>query len=87
MKIKEDILQTLIPHGVVTQSNLVIGAQVRRGPDWAWWDQDRGRDGVIIEKNPYFIGWVRVKWTGSEMFESVYSYRIGAQGRYDLIYV
>ena len=79
---------------VVTINNLHIGAQVRRGPDWSWEDQDGGIGGmgrIIALDRCHF--WCRVRWANRH--EN--SYRIGdidddedGKGecpRYDLEYV
>lgn len=58
------------------------GVRVRRGLDWKWGHQDGGGPGTVIECEQE--GWVGVKWdAGGE--EHGYRYRVGAEGRYDLI--
>jgi len=57
------------------------GMRVRRGPDWAWGDQDGGVEaiGVLVEVVDS-EGWARVRWSnGSEQ-----EYRWGAEEKYDL---
>ena len=62
----------------------VMGMKVVRGPDWMWGDQDggAGRWGMVIELNGVDRGWATVQWEASPGME--YSYRIGADGCYDL---
>ncbi len=83
MRIQEDIAQTLKPAEIVTLDNLVIGARVRRGPDWEWGTQDNNGEGLIRREVDRFPGWVEVIWGGVCAF----TYRIGAEDKYDLEYV
>lgn len=69
-----------VPHvETVKQDNAQVGAQVRRGPDWEWGEQDGPGGGVIMRV--LHDGWVDVRWTGSPLDVR---YRIGAQGKFDL---
>ena len=52
-----------------------LGVRVRRGPDWRWADQDGGGLGSDTR------GWVRVLWDAGRDN----SYRVGADGMYDLV--
>lgn len=43
------------------------GTKVVRGPDWKWYDQDRGGSGVGTVLSPVADdGWVRVQWVSGE---------------------
>ncbi|GIQ80540.1 hypothetical protein KIPB_001354 [Kipferlia bialata] len=64
---------------------LVIGASVRRGPDWEWADQDGHSVGTIVRNDPDDEGWVVVHWGGDESRENFY--RAGVNGKHDLVYV
>ena len=57
------------------------GLPVRRGADWKWGGQDRGIVGVL--EGPHVRhGWWCVKWRDG----TSNVYRVGAGGRYDLVY-
>lgn len=59
-----------------------VGLRVRRGPDWEWQDQDDGGLGITVDIEAR-LGWVAVRWDhGVEN-----KYRVGADGKYDLIVV
>ena len=77
---------------VVKEENLVLGKEVMRGPDWNGQDQDGGdgKLGILLSSRD---GWVHVRWGWSKINESYsnshsysHRYRIGAEGKYDLIY-
>ena len=58
-----------------------VGVRVRRGPDWQWGNQD-GRGPGTTEADPeQSAGWVTVRWEDG----STNSYRVGAEGGYDLV--
>ncbi|XP_078675972.1 E3 ubiquitin-protein ligase HECTD1-like isoform X4 [Branchiostoma floridae x Branchiostoma belcheri] len=59
---------------------MVVGARVVRGLDWKWRDQDGGPGGEGTVTGELHNGWVDVTWDagGSN------SYRMGAEGKYDL---
>lgn len=58
-----------------------VGMRVVRGPGWEWENQDGGKGsaGTIIDE-PSGEGWVSVTWDKG----GTYSYRVGAEGKYDL---
>ena len=63
-------------------SHAVVGARVRRGPDWKWNDQDGGEknEGVIVQV--IRSGKVSVRWVaGAKQYE----YRAG-DGHHDLVF-
>lgn len=64
----------------------IIGLKVIRGRDWRWGNQDHGsKYGEIYAST--FSGWARVKWYNEEGKSLDFnSYRVGAQGSYDLYY-
>lgn len=63
-----------------------IGAKVVRGRDWDWGDQDKDSIYGIAEKASEG-GWIQVIWYSKEGNKlNTDSYRIGAQGKYDLYY-
>lgn len=78
MRIDQDIEKTLV-HIVVTMDNVVVGARVKRGPDWQWWDQDGGGEGVITNYEPG-DKWVAVKW------DMAYSNKYRVDVYHDLIF-
>ncbi|KAL1477145.1 hypothetical protein MTO96_035982 [Rhipicephalus appendiculatus] len=59
---------------------MVSGARVVRGPDWKWRDQDGNPAGEGTVTGELHNGWIDVTWDhgGSN------SYRMGAEGKYDL---
>lgn len=85
MKIQDDIIHTLNTSGVVTMDNVFIGAIVRRGPDWKWDDQDGLRKGIVVSIERFNKRWVQVSW-GDTLSTYGYSYRVGAENSYDLIF-
>ncbi|CAG9467247.1 unnamed protein product [Pedinophyceae sp. YPF-701] len=67
---------------IVTPANARFGLRVRRGPDWKWGMQDRGRTGLLVKSEDPSNEWWRVEWnngTGN-------AYRVGHEGFYDLVY-
>ena len=60
--------------------HMVVGARVTRGPDWKWRDQDGAPTGEGVITGELHNGWIDVQWDhgGSN------SYRMGAEGKYDL---
>eukprot|EP00002_Diphylleia_rotans_P006818 TRINITY_DN1622_c0_g2_i1.p1 TRINITY_DN1622_c0_g2~~TRINITY_DN1622_c0_g2_i1.p1 ORF type:complete len:677 (+),score=123.00 TRINITY_DN1622_c0_g2_i1:93-2123(+) len=65
----------------INDENSTAGVRVMRGNDWKWQDQDGGfgKTGRIV--GPSSRGWANVEWdTGSRN-----SYRIGGEGKFDLI--
>lgn len=59
---------------------LVVGAKVVRGIDWKWRDQDGNPPGEGAVSSEWHNGWIDITWDqgGSN------SYRMGAEGKYDL---
>ncbi|GIQ79836.1 hypothetical protein KIPB_000536 [Kipferlia bialata] len=62
--------------------SLRVGAKCRRGQDWKWGDQDKGREGQVMGPSSK-AGWVAVTWAG---ISDTYRYRAGDEGKYDLVY-
>lgn len=67
---------------------LAVGCNVIRGPDWKWRDQDGGVDsiGVVESVSP----WSGVEGEGMSVRwpnESLYTYRWGADGHFDITHV
>ena len=58
------------------------GVRVRRGPDWNKRDQDGGGLGTSMGASSAGPGWVKVRWDSSK---KCHRYRVGADGKYDLI--
>ncbi|XP_063240551.1 E3 ubiquitin-protein ligase HECTD1 isoform X2 [Bacillus rossius redtenbacheri] len=60
--------------------HLLVGARVVRGLDWKWRDQDGSPPGEGTVTGELHNGWIDVTWDhgGSN------SYRMGAEGKYDL---
>ena len=60
--------------------HMVVGARVVRGLDWKWRDQDGNPPGEGTITSEWHNGWIDVTWDqgGSN------SYRMGAEGKYDL---
>eukprot|EP00036_Acanthoecidae_sp_10tr_P012628 CAMPEP_0206295484 /NCGR_PEP_ID=MMETSP0106_2-20121207/5189_1 /ASSEMBLY_ACC=CAM_ASM_000206 /TAXON_ID=81532 /ORGANISM="Acanthoeca-like sp., Strain 10tr" /LENGTH=2416 /DNA_ID=CAMNT_0053726137 /DNA_START=1 /DNA_END=7251 /DNA_ORIENTATION=- len=59
---------------------MLPGVRVARGVDWKWQNQDGGEKGRGTVTGTLRTGWVDVEWdTGATN-----SYRMGADGRYDL---
>lgn len=54
------------------------GARVIRGVDWRWDDQDGGTEGTVTGE--VHNGWIDIKWENGLRN----SYRMGAEGKYDL---
>ena len=71
---------------LVTEKNWVLGLDVVRGPDWEYQDQDggAGNRGMLLHKSKKQKGWVHVSWKWIQ--NTIHTYRIGAEGKYDLIY-
>ena len=69
------------PGEVVTRANHQLGRKVRRGPNWKWDDQDSRGPGTLGPLDS--DSWAKVDWDagGSN------SYRVGADGQHDLVYV
>ncbi|XP_060803615.1 E3 ubiquitin-protein ligase HECTD1 [Amyelois transitella] len=59
---------------------LCAGARVVRGADWKWRDQDGPQPAVGTVTSDLHNGWVDVKWDHGGRN----SYRMGAEGKYDL---
>ncbi|XP_045194598.2 transcription intermediary factor 1-alpha-like [Mercenaria mercenaria] len=59
-------------------TDFVVGARVRRGPDWKWENQDGGGPGTVIGVRS---GWAVVTW---DKGQSGRNYRIGKDGAFDL---
>lgn len=59
---------------------LVVGAKVVRGVDWKWRDQDGNPPGVGVVTGELRNGWIEVQWEHG----GANSYRMGAEGKYDL---
>ncbi len=56
-----------------------------RGPDWEWGDQDGGKGSIgTVTDTDDDDGWVKVKWDSNS---SNNSYRIGRNGKFDLVEV
>ena len=75
---------TFLPSNVLRSAE--TGLRVRRGLDWDWGDQDGGPGslGVTLEgEGRVDSGWVNVRWDHGEGN----SYRVGANGKYDLMIV
>jgi hypothetical protein len=71
------------PGAPVTRANVALGLRVVRGIDWQWAEQDGGPGGVGSVTRLGMAGqpsWVAVAWDGGGR----YTYRVGAQGAYDL---
>ena len=67
----------------VTEDNFKVGDKVVRGEDWKWDNQDGGKGCVgTIEYLSESGNWVNVKW--SNAYPN--SYRVGAEGCYDLYF-
>lgn len=60
--------------------HMTVGARVVRGVDWKWRDQDGNPSGEGTVTGELHSGWIDVTWDhgGSN------SYRMGAEGKYDL---
>jgi E3 ubiquitin-protein ligase HECTD1 len=58
--------------------HFIPGARVNRGVDWRWDDQDGSTEGTITGE--IHNGWIDVKWDHGLRN----SYRMGAEGKYDL---
>ncbi|UIZ29691.1 hypothetical protein KXD40_002911 [Peronospora effusa] len=70
------------------QPDLKVGCKVIRGPNWKWRDQDGGEGSVgIVEGVSPWSGvdgeGMSVRWPN----DSLYTYRWGADGNFDLIHV
>lgn len=76
---------TFLPANVLRSAEL--GLRVRRGLDWDWGDQDGGPNGslglTVEGEGQVDVGWVNVRWDHGEGN----SYRVGANGKYDLMVV
>jgi hypothetical protein len=67
---------------------LTIGSKVIRGPNWKWRDQDGGKGSIgTVEGISPWSGvdgeGMSVRWAN----DSLYTYRWGADGNYDLVHV
>ncbi|ESO05310.1 hypothetical protein HELRODRAFT_111260 [Helobdella robusta] len=60
--------------------NIVPGVKVVRGLDWKWKDQDGSPPGEGVIIGELHTGWVDVAWDAG----GLNSYRMGAEGKYDL---
>merc|ERR1712126_779500 len=67
----------------VTVRNFVKGAQVVRGRDWRWGNQDggAGNRGILMGLGHEGVVWVKWIKNGHEAW-----YRVGAEGKCDLRY-
>ncbi|XP_026315369.1 E3 ubiquitin-protein ligase Ufd4 isoform X2 [Hyposmocoma kahamanoa] len=59
---------------------LCAGARVMRGPDWKWRDQDGPHPAMGTVTSDLHNGWVDVRWDHGGRN----SYRMGAEGKFDL---
>lgn len=59
---------------------LMIGSRVARGLDWKWRDQDGSPPGEGTVTGELHNGWIDVTWDHG----GCNSYRMGAEGKYDL---
>ncbi|XP_039751327.1 E3 ubiquitin-protein ligase Ufd4 isoform X4 [Pararge aegeria] len=59
---------------------LCAGARVMRGPDWKWRDQDGTHPAMGTVTSDLHNGWVDVRWDHGGRN----SYRMGAEGKFDL---
>ncbi|XP_028176150.1 E3 ubiquitin-protein ligase HECTD1 isoform X2 [Ostrinia furnacalis] len=59
---------------------LCAGARVLRGPDWKWRDQDGPHPAMGTVTSDLHNGWVDVRWDHGGRN----SYRMGAEGKFDL---
>jgi len=70
----------------VVLRQMEYGITVARGPDWRWGPQDEpvGSHGTTLEETPLrHEGWIFVRWpNGHHNY-----YRVGFQGKYDLIVI
>ncbi|CEG36584.1 hect e3 ubiquitin [Plasmopara halstedii] len=71
-----------------SQTELKVGCKVIRGPNWKWRDQDGGEGSVgVVEGVSPWSGvdgeGMSVRWPN----DSLFTYRWGADGNYDLIHV
>ncbi|RLN71766.1 hypothetical protein BBJ29_002386 [Phytophthora kernoviae] len=71
-----------------SQPELKVGCKVIRGPNWKWRDQDGGEGSVgVVEGVSPWSGvdgeGMSVRWPN----DSLYTYRWGADGNFDLIHV
>lgn len=65
---------------------VVVGSKVIRGPDWKWRDQDGGEGSIgVVESIMPWSGiegeGMSVRWSN----DSLYTYRWGADGKFDVI--
>jgi hypothetical protein len=76
---------TIMVKRIVTTKD--FGAKVVRGRDWQFFDQDEGSEYGVIIPDKKEEGWVRVEWVDKEgKYVRRNSYRVGADGKYDLYY-
>ncbi|CAE7417235.1 Spag1 [Symbiodinium sp. CCMP2456] len=77
---------TFVPKEDVVLKEQRIGVRVRRGPDWKWGNQDGGAGNwgtTVVDSDPDMpLRWIKVQWDHGEKK----SYRVGAEGKYDLIF-
>ncbi|XP_035233746.1 LOW QUALITY PROTEIN: E3 ubiquitin-protein ligase HECTD1-like, partial [Stegodyphus dumicola] len=59
---------------------MVLGSRIVRGPDWKWRDQDGNPPGEGTISGELHNGWIDVTWDQG----GANSYRMGAEGKYDL---
>ena len=76
-------LKSFRPVGLLLKTKQ-LGVRVRRGPDWKWGAEDKEGEGTTVDGLDA-EGWIRVRWDGQETCHKTYGYRIGAQGKYDLV--
>ena len=62
--------------------HMVLGAKVVRDLDWKWRDQDgpNGVAGEVTSTGELHNGWINITWDHC----GITSYRIGAEGKFDL---
>jgi hypothetical protein len=70
----------------VSLTDKIYGVRVTRGKDWMWGDQDGGAGSV----GKTVDGWIRVNWENWIRVQwdngTSNTYRVGAEGKYDLYY-
>lgn len=80
-RLKEDNEDESLPQ-------LLVGCKVIRGPNWKWRDQDGGEGSIGTVEN--ISPWSGIDGEGMSVRwpnDSLYTYRWGADGNYDLVHV